>query len=316
MSEEQKRSEEIRISRLKNGKPRRIQPATRTKSSLSRSIPPTVTRKESEFVKERKRKKNARERRAINLPQYNSEMRLPSIPKLRLNWTMFSGVLALVSLASLLVIWFTQISIIDDITINGLERMSPESVILNLDILGKSILEFSPDELEANFPDLFPEVSSAEISVKLPATVNITVIERYPEIIWTQSGVIAWIDAEGYSFPVHGDADWVIEIDAHGSPITGPNDNPNKPIEQEMVTAIKNLSQSVPTNSALIYDPVYGLGWMDDGGWLVYIGFEADDIDIRLEIYQEILNNLQEANIHPALINVAYTHTPYYRVTP
>ena len=317
MSEDQKRSEEIRISRLKNGKPRRIQPVARTKSSLSRTIPPTITRKDSEFAKERKRKrKNAREKRAINLPQYGSEVRLPSIPKLRVNWSMFSGVLALLSLVSLLIIWFSQIAVIKEIQVIGLERMSPESLILNLDILGTSVLDLTPAEMIENFPNLFPEISEADISIELPAKVTITVKERFPEILWSQSGVQAWIDAEGFSFPVHGDADWVIEIEASGSPITGPNDDPNNPIQQEMVTAIKNLFAYVPTNSALIYDPVYGLGWQDGRGWLVYIGFEAENIDIRLEIYQEILQNLEETNMHPTLINVAYIHTPYYRITP
>jgi hypothetical protein len=317
MAEDKNRSEELRISRLKNGKPRRIQPVTRTKSSLSRSIPPTITRKDSDFAKDRKRKrKNARQRRAINLPQYNSEVRLPSVPKLNLNWSIFSGILALISFVSILFVWFSQISIISNINIIGLERMSAESLILNLNILGTSIFEFSPNDLEENFPDLFPEISEADISIELPAIVTITVKERYPEILWSQSGVQAWIDAEGFSFPVHGDAEWVIEIEASASPTTGPNDIPTNPIKQEMVTAIKNLNVYLPTNSALIYDPVYGLGWQDAGGWLVYIGFEADDIDIRLEIYQEILQDLEETNIRPALINVAYTHTPYYRITP
>ncbi len=135
-------------------------------------------------------------------------------------------------------------------------------------------------------------------------------------ILWRQSGVQAWIDGQGYSFPVHGDAEWVIEIEAVGSPITGPNDDPNNPIKKAMVTAILNLKDYVPTNSTLIYDPVYGLGWLDERGWLVYIGFEAENIDIRLDIYQEILLELEETNIHPALINVAYIQTPYYRVTP
>ena len=194
--------------------------------------------------------------------------------------------------------------------------MSAESLIINLDILGKSILEFKPDELEASFAELFPEIISAEITIDLPATVNITVLERFPVILWSQSGVEAWIDAEGYSFPVHTEADWVINIEAYGSPISGPNDDPHNPIKKEMVSAILNLSESVPTNSALIFDPVNGLGWMDEGGWLVYIGFEAEDMDIRLEIYQEILEDLQTSNIHPAMINVAYTHTPYYRINP
>jgi cell division septal protein FtsQ len=317
MSEDQKRSEELRLKRIKNGKPRRIQPVTRTKSSLSRSIPATVTRKDSDFSKERKRKrKGARERKAFNLPQSGVELRMPSIPKLNFNWVTFSGILALLSLASILIIFFSKVTIISDIRVLGLERMSPESMIINLDILGSSILDLTPEELELHFPDLFPEITETKITIELPAIVTITVKERFPVVLWSQAGVQAWIDGYGYSFPVHGEADWVINIEATGSPITGPNDDPNKPIKQEMVSAIMDLNDYIPDNSILIYDPVYGLGWQDEGGWLVYIGFEADGIDVRLEVYQEILKDLEATNIHPVLINVAYIHTPYYRTTP
>ena len=46
-------------------------------------------------------------------------------------------------------------------------------------------------------------------------------------------------------------------------------------------------------------------------GWIVYLG-DVQDFDMKLHVYQELIDHLKEANTRPALISVEYVHAPYY----
>ena len=70
----------------------------------------------------------------------------------------------------------------------------------------------------------------------------------------------------------------------------------------------------MPADTMLVYDSEHGLGWNDPNGWEVYFGAEDQDMEMKLSVYQAMVERLQSEGIQPALISVEYVHAPYYRM--
>jgi hypothetical protein len=70
----------------------------------------------------------------------------------------------------------------------------------------------------------------------------------------------------------------------------------------------------MPADTLLVYDSEHGLGWNDPNGWEVFFGAEDQDMEMKLMVYQALVDRLQSEGIQPALISVEYVHAPYYRM--
>ena len=70
----------------------------------------------------------------------------------------------------------------------------------------------------------------------------------------------------------------------------------------------------MPAETVLVYDSAHGLGWNDPNGWDVFFGVEDQDMDMKLLVYQALVDRLKSEGITPALISVEYLHAPYYRM--
>ncbi len=71
----------------------------------------------------------------------------------------------------------------------------------------------------------------------------------------------------------------------------------------------------MPEGTVLVFDSEHGLGWNDpNGGWDVFFGNEDEDMDMKLAVYQALVERLKTEGIQPALISVEYVHAPYYRM--
>ena len=79
-----------------------------------------------------------------------------------------------------------------------------------------------------------------------------------------------------------------------------------------MVAAILAVSEALPPTVAIIYDPEHGLGWQDEGGWQVYLGDDRD-IEMKLKVYEAIVQRLMDEEIQPTLISIEHVHNPYFR---
>jgi hypothetical protein len=84
-------------------------------------------------------------------------------------------------------------------------------------------------------------------------------------------------------------------------------------LSSQMAAGLMILSPHVPQGSALIYDPRYGLGWADPRGWQTYFGHSGNDIMVKLQVYQSMLDFLTRRGITPKLISVEYPDAPFYR---
>jgi cell division protein FtsQ len=98
--------------------------------------------------------------------------------------------------------------------------------------------------------------------------------------------------------------------------LTSPS-TPNKPslkLTSDLVSSILALGAKMPADTTLVYDSEHGLGWNDPNGWEVFFGDEDKDMEMKVIVYQALVERLQSEGIQPVMISVEYVHAPYYRV--
>ena len=267
----------------------------------------------------------------VPLKKKGAELQVPALPHIQFGWRLISGAVFLLSLA--VVISFASLSAFQISTINlrGAQRLSAEAILSQVDLVGSSIITVEPDQVRTMIEDRFPSLSSVNVSVSLPASVTLRVVEREPLILWQQDNSAHWIDAEGVMFPVFGEAEVAQTVVASGDPPAAPEVftpevdeetgeishllEPSLPsTTPEFVQVVLSLSAYIPEGTALQFDPQFGLGWRDPIGWLVYFGRDTHNIDVKLSQYQTIIGALEKQNITPALISLEFLHAPYYRL--
>jgi cell division protein FtsQ len=269
----------------------------------------------------------------LNVP--GAELRLPSLPFLHLGWRAVSLLMVLMMSASLFLIWKAPVFQINTVEAEGLQRLTVGDLNAVMGTFGKSVFSINPNLLDKILNQAFPELSKISVRVNLPASVKVVVTEREPVISWVQDGVETWVDAEGVSFPPRGNPTTsLVRVEGHGTlpsitAIASPDDlqalpgsvastsGPNTPtlrLPPELVSAILSLGAKMPADTLLVYDSVHGMGWNDPNGWEVFFGAEDQDMEMKLAVYQALVERLQSEGIQPALISVEYVHAPYYRM--
>lgn len=333
-ADEKSRAEQVRARRQISRKEPQISTvgSSATRKQSTRTVP--VTRRTTTSVPVVKR-----QGRTVDVPlkSKGAMLQIPALPNLRIGWRLISGAVFALSLA--VVITFSSLSTfkVSAVGLEGAERLTAANLNAQLGLSGTSILKVNPDELESQITELFPGLSSVKVSVKLPAAVTVQVVERDPLVAWYQNSLTYWIDAEGVMFLATGEANAVQTVYATGNPPAAYNPAVEGSAEEtevgdqtdaeviveatgpeattpEFVQGVLALLPYLPENSALQYDPQYGLGWQDPEGWLVYFGKDIENIDLKIIEYQTIIAALREENLTPALISLEFLHAPFYRV--
>ena len=274
-------------------------------------------------------------RRRIDVPLHvpGAEVRLPSIPLINLGWRSISLVMVIVTSVCLFLMWKAPMFQVSGVEAQGIKRLTVSDLNVVLGTAGKSVFSLNPALLRDSLRQAFPELSKISVRVGLPANVKVVVTERQPVLSWFQDGVESWVDAEGVSFPVRGVPETpLVVVEGYGDlpaptpettavdpsaapmpPLTG-LDQTNFQVSPELVSAILTLGKKMPPNTALVYDSQRGLGWNDPNGWEVFFGNEDQDMDMKMAVYQALVERLKNEGIQPALISVEYVHAPYYRM--
>lgn len=269
----------------------------------------------------------------LNVP--GAELRLPSIPFVHLGWKAVSLFMVIMLTLCLFMIWQAPVFQVSSVDAVGLQRLTASDLNTVMKIVGRSIFTLDPVELNQVLQQAFPEFSKISVRINLPASVKVVVSERQPMIDWIQDGTETWVDAEGISFPIRGTiSDTLVRVEGHGTPpgitpvtpeevLTGdPLDitslaittKPTLRLSQQLLSSILALSAKMPADTLLVYDSEYGLGWTDPMGWEVYFGDEDENTEMKLVVYQALVERLNAEGIQPALISVEYVHAPYYRM--
>jgi hypothetical protein len=289
---------------------------------------------------------------ALNVP--GAEMRLPSLPVVRFNlrWLALLGVLAF--LGALYYLWNAPYFRVETVQIEGTRRVKNSDILAVLNASDKLVFTLHPVELQEKLLEAFPEFSSVAIEASMPNSLLVKVVERVPILTWRQGDTARLVDEAGFVFPMRLGATMPITplVEAAGSPPSlgvstqviatmvanelenagknpgnqdkGKTDNPDgglidqttpsQPfLKPEMVSAILAISRAAPPDVTLVYDANHGLGWRDERGWQVFLG-DDQDMEMKLRVYDAIVQRLISEEVQPSLISVEHVHNPYYRL--
>ena len=275
-------------------------------------------------------------KRRIDVPLRvtGAEVRLPSIPMVSLGWRSISLFMVILMIACLMMMWKAPLFQAGSVQAQGMKRVTVSDLNVVMGTFGRSVFSLNPGDLREAISQAFPELTKISVRVGLPASVKVVATERQPVISWMQDGVESWVDAEGYSFPVRGVVDAPLVVvegfgippgttqaatmaeQASAAPLPSQEAirTPSMRLSSEQVSAILALGAKMPPETALVFDSQRGLGWNDPNGWEVFFGDENQDMEMKMAVYQALVDQLKSEGIQPALISVEYVHAPYYRM--
>ncbi len=142
--------------------------------------------------------------------------------------------------------------------------------------------------------------------------------EREPVILWQQGEGYTWIDGTGVAFRPRGLVAGLVPVKGLVAPPPGlaPLDDPLSPqpyMQKELVDAVLTLAPHVPADTTMVFDRTFGLGWTDSRGWKAFFGTSADDMPLKMRVYQSLADSLVNRGVSPTFINVMYPDAPFYR---
>ena len=312
-------SELVRLRRAKEN----VRLMERAADEATRPVPPITRRATKQDAVRSKRKparaSGARRRFQIALHLPRKDVRSISIPRPRVSWRLFSFLFAGVLGATLYLAFNLPQLRVTQAQITGIQMLSLAEVNSVLNVSGRPIFLLKPEELETRLRLNYPELISVQVAVALPNLVSVNITERRPVIRWEQGGGYTWISEDGVAFRPRAEASGLISVTA----LSGPNVEvsggdaltPAPFISAEMVQALKGLAGHVPPNTQILYDPGFGFGWNDPRGWQVSFGTSARDVELKIRVYESMVNSLTQRGIQPVMINVTYPTAPYYRIS-
>ena len=247
------------------------------------------------------------------------QLRAPALPRIRVGWRLLSFFLVALFGAGIYFAWTLPNFRVSAATVVGNQMLTAEEIESVLRLNGSPIYFVIPADLENALRLNFPEITSVKVSVELPNKVTANIAERQPVIRWEQDGAYTWVDAEGVAFRPRGEMGGLVVVSASGSPPAGLKSEsdalaPVPFISAEIIESIRLLAAHVPQGSVLLYNPKFGMGWVDARGWTVWFGSKAEETDVRLRVYAALVDSVLARGITPSFINVAYPGAPYYRV--
>jgi POTRA domain, FtsQ-type/Cell division protein FtsQ len=318
-SPEVSRAEAVRLRRREQAQKR-----VSTSSVLAtRPLPPITSRGESAYLSPRSRTVPNTKRQfqaALSMP--GIEVRMPDVrfTSAAVKSRLVSGLLTLLLGAALYLVATLPEFRVAAAQVSGNQRISPEEINSVLNSTGQSIFMLKGSDLETRLRLNFPDLESAHVTIGLPNVVAVSVVERQPVLLWQQGNGYTFIDTNGVAFRPRGGTDNVIAVAALASPpaSTQTQVDPLSPapfISPELVKAIQTLAPQVPSGSTMEYDPKYGLGWSDSRGWKAFFGNSTQDMAVKLQVYQSLVESLTQKGIVPAFISVQYANAPYYRIS-
>lgn len=287
----------------------------------NRELPPITARGVvNDFAIERRKKAGKRRfNAAISLPR--PTIRSLSLPRvnIRVGWRLLSFILVLVFGTGLYLFWTLPEFRVTSAQIIGNQRIPADEINSVLRLDGYPIFMLPPEQIRLRALQNYPELASVEVDISLPNIVTVNVTERQPVILWQQDEGYTWVDETGTAFRPRGEAGGLIVVQALDTPpaMINPEDDPIVPppfIPEDTVNAITSLAPHVPPGTHFLYHPDTGLSWTDGRGWQTIFGTSVDDVEVKILVYQAMVDWLTQRGIRPILINVAYPDAPFYRV--
>lgn len=233
---------------------------------------------------------------------------LPLVNFWRSKGAKLSGVVVLVCLGWLLYTLFSLPHFfVYTAEIQGNEAVSTSEIYMMSGVDSQSIFWLDPVKIVKNITTL-PNIKSALVSLSLPATVEIKVVERRPELLWQTGETVWWVDQEGTIVPPKQDLRGMLRIiDDDQQPLQA-----GYQIDPTIVAGAQTLRLLAPDVVVIRYSRAQGLMAATPEGWPVYLG-DGSEIKAKLVVLTELLADLQTRNVKPAFIDIRDPLRPVYR---
>lgn len=230
----------------------------------------------------------------------------------QMNWRFVSGLLV-IGLSGLLFVFFaTDLFYVRTISVGGAHYLNESEIFRYAEIAEMHIFWIDPEEVRQRLIESSEVIADAQVVVGWPPNmVKILVEEREPQVIWIQSGVVALVDLHGnvLRYTIEGEElPDLVHVISEGM-LEGPP-GADSPIPAAAVSGALQLRQ-LGFQGDLHYHPVNGLGFQESGGWDVWLGV-GTDMPNKLNIYEELRDNLLARGITPVEINVVNPEGAYY----
>jgi len=310
------RSEAVRGRRRQEQGQRQKQAA----EQAYRPLPPVTYRERGGASNtQTKRKGNVRRYNSATAMRREGRLQLPIFPQVQAGPRLIPLILTLALGAAAYFLLASPTFRVTEAQINGLSRLSAVEVNSALGIGGEIVFFLRPEEIATRLRVSFPEIQTAKVEVGMPNRVMVEISERQPVILWNQGSGFTWIDASGVAFRPRGEAAGLVPVAADGTPPGGPApaDDPLSPpayLAPDLVQTALILASKLPEGSTLSYDETNGFGWNDSRGWQVFFGTESKSAALKLQVYQSLVDSLNERGITPVFISVVHADAPYYRM--
>ncbi|MBN1311211.1 MAG: FtsQ-type POTRA domain-containing protein [Anaerolineae bacterium] len=243
---------------------------------------------------------------------------LPGIHR-QFNWRFVSAGLAIGSIALGVFIFTNPIFFVTQVEVGGVRYVPADEIFTNSGVADYHILWVDPEEVQQSVTQS-PSLSSAQVVLQWPARVIILVREREPALVWEQGGERYWVDVNGNLMRLRQDLPNLVRVINEGEAIPFSCPGPGCP-EEDKVTVdpavvlgaqqLKTLRSNI---DMLYYDPVRGLSYQDGRGWRGYFGI-GTNMDLKLVIYETLVDNLQQRGITPISIDVSNPDAPFYYIS-
>lgn len=314
MSKVQRTRAEQGIGSRKSAHMRRTQGTSRRSSSVSsRRMPPVLSRSEIGINTVALDNRPVPRRRVdIALSSPGAEIRLPSMPAVNNKWRLLSGIVSISLLLGLILLTNTEFFQVNGIHIQGLERFTEGEISQAINISGSSIFFINPERIKKDLELTYPGLSKVDIQVTWPSSVSISLEEREPVLAWNWDGHVRWVDENGVAFEPHDQGLDIVQVRS----VILPPTVDDRFVDPRIVRTVAALDDYLSEGVEMIYTSEHGLGWHDTRGWVVYFGFNDDDAEMKMNVYQSIVEYLEGKRITPAIINVEFLDSPYFRMEP
>lgn len=251
-------------------------------------------------------------RRRVDLPLSSpgAEIRLPAVPQVSNKWRILSGLMTMSILLGLILLSQSGLFKITEIQLEGLERFTAGEISRAINISGSSIFFIDPVRIKEDLRLTYPGLSEIDVSISWPANVLISLKERYPVLAWNWEGHVRWVDKNGVAFEPHDEGLDVVQVQSDMLPPT----IKDRFVDPRLVETVAALAPHIPEGEDMVFDPDHGLGWHDPRGWMVYFGFNDEDTEQKITVYQALVDYLQGRRINPKMINVEFLESPYFRM--
>jgi len=191
--------------------------------------------------------------------------------------------------------------------IRGNVALSAQEIYAASGIDSQSIFWLNPARVVEQIKSL-PNIKAASVSIALPATVVIEVVERKPELLWQTGETVWWVDQEGTIVPPKGDVTGMLRIiDDDQQPLAAGHQ-----IDPTIIEGAQTLRLLAPDLSVVRYSRAQGLTVATPEGWPVYLG-DGSEIKAKLVVLTALLADLQTQNSTPVFIDLRDPLRPFYR---